>query len=80
MADCPDGRMNRPKMKEMFAAIMPKVGSWLIYRGIYVGWDKQKHNLNKSRAKLAIGYIQVVKMKFTNNNIYDMVFFFFLKF
>lgn len=27
MADCPDGRMNRPKMKEMFAAIMPKGAS-----------------------------------------------------
>ena len=25
MADCPDGRMDRDKMKQMFAAIMPEV-------------------------------------------------------
>ena len=47
MEDCPDGRMDREKMKIMFAAIMPKVkwNKWtwkeIILRSIFlIYWDE----------------------------------------
>ena len=36
MEDCPDGRMDREKMKQMFNAIMPKVTYLYLYLELYL--------------------------------------------